>query len=175
MVGGEDTDVERFAVWARARMDALLRFGAVLAGDSDAAQDLVQNALARTWAAWPRLVRRDDPEGYVRRVMVNEQIAAWRRRRRRAVPVAPSSSASDPADSVIDPGDRLWAALLALAPRQRAVVVLRYCEDRSELDTAALLGCSVGTVKSQAAKGLARLREVLAAGSSAVEAERESS
>jgi len=174
MVGSEDTDVERFAVWARARMDGLLRFGVVLAGDNDAAQDLVQTALARTWAAWPRLLRRDDPEGYVRRVMVNEQIGVWRRKRRRTVPVPAASVVSDPADAVIDPADRLWAALLALAPRQRAVLVLRYCEDRSEVDTAALLGCSVGTVKSQTSKGLARLREVLAS-ESAMDAERESS
>ena len=160
-MGIDGTEIERFSAWARTRMDELLHFGAALTGERDSAQDLVQTALARTWAAWPRVTRRDDPEGYVRRVMVNEQIGEWRRRGRAAVPVPPPPAASDPVDAVIDRGDRLWAALLSLAPRQRAVVVLRYCEDRSELETSQLLGCSVGTVKSQAAKGLARLREVL--------------
>jgi RNA polymerase sigma-70 factor (sigma-E family) len=161
MVGTDDTESGQFAAWARERMPELLRFGAVLTGSSDAAQDLVQTALARTWAAWPRVQRRDDPEGYVRRVMLNEQIGAWRRSRRRRAPVPPPQAATDPLDAVIDRDDPVWAALLSLPPRQRAVVVLRYCEDRSELETSTLLGCSVGTVKSQAAKGLGRLREAL--------------
>jgi RNA polymerase sigma-70 factor (sigma-E family) len=162
MAGTDGTDAEEFAGWARTRMDDLLRFGAALVGDNDAAQDLVQTALARTWAAWPRLRRRDDPEGYVRRVMANEQIGVWRRSRRRSLPIPPPAAVNDAADAVIDRDDRVWAALLALAPRQRAVLVLRYCEDRSELETARILGVAVGTVKSQAAKGLARLRERLA-------------
>jgi RNA polymerase sigma-70 factor (sigma-E family) len=161
MAGTEGTDVEQFEAWARTRMDALLRFGVVLTGSRDAAEDLVQTALARTWAAWARVVRRDDPEGYVRRIMVNEQIGTWRRKRRRHAASVPLAAAGDPADAMIDLDDPVWAALLMLPLRQRAVVVLRYCEDRSELDTAALLGCSVGTVKSQASKGLAKLREQL--------------
>jgi RNA polymerase sigma-70 factor (sigma-E family) len=175
MAGTDGTDAEQFAAWARTRMDDLLRFGAALVGEREGAQDLVQTALARTWAAWPRVQRRDDPEGYVRRVMVNEQIGAWRRSRRRPVPVPPPAAVNDAADLIIDRGDRLWIALLALAPRQRAVLVLRYCEDRSELETARILGVAVGTVKSQAAKGLTRLRVRLACESGAPETGQESS
>jgi RNA polymerase sigma factor (sigma-70 family) len=95
--------------------------------------------------------------------MVNTQIGEWRRRRRRAgVAVAPAPAfVAESSDTMLDPAEPLWSALRALPPRQRAVVVLRYCEDRSELETAALLHCSVGTVKSQAAKGLAKLRLAL--------------
>ena len=163
MAGSSATDRERFADWAQARMDALVRFGVALAG-ADGAEDLVQTALARTWAAWPRVERRDDPEGYVRRVMVNTQIGEWRRgraRRRVNGVVVASGLVADASESVVDGAAPLWSALRALPPRQRAVIVLRYCEDRSELETAALLGCSVGTVKSQAAKGLAKLRAAL--------------
>src|SRR5437868_556018 len=124
-----DDDGERFSAWAKERMPALLRFGSMLTGDRASAEDLVQTALARTWAAWPRVRTRDDPEGYVRRVMVNAQISEWRRHRGRA-PATTAGTVDDAADAV---GDRavVAAALRALAPRQRAVVVLRYCEDRS--------------------------------------------
>jgi RNA polymerase sigma-70 factor (sigma-E family) len=155
-------DAEQFAAWARGRMDALLRFGRLLAGDVHSAEDLVQTALAQTWAAWPRVRRHDDPEGYVRRVMVNTQIGEWRRRQRRRLASVPTSGDVDDASvGMVDQTDPLWRALVALPPRQRGVVIARYCEDRSEAETASLLGCSVGTVKSQAAKGLAKLRAAL--------------
>ena len=152
-------DADDFERFARARLPALVRFAAAIAGDRLEAEDVVQSALARTWAAWPRVRRHDDPEGYVRRAITNEQIARWRRARRRdALPRQRASFVEPPGE----PDDGLKAALAQLAPRMRAVVVLRYCEDRSEAETAEILGCSAGTVKSQASKALARLRAALA-------------
>src|SRR5947209_1478198 len=131
-----------------------------MAHDRRTAEDLVQSALTNTWAAWPRVRRRDDPEAYVRRAITNEYIAQWRRARRRDA--LPRQRAATEVRAPAEPDDALAAALSTLPPRQRAVVILRFCEDRSEADAAAMLGCSVGTVKSQAAKGLARLRLALA-------------
>jgi RNA polymerase sigma-70 factor (sigma-E family) len=155
--GGErvrDEDRESFDAFVRARLPELLRFGRALTGSSEAAADLVQDALERTLVAWHRLESRDEPEGYVRRIMVNRNISVWRKLRREHV--------------VADVHDRgfedrrfdhdMWHALSTLPPRQRAVIVLRYYEDLSEADIARVLGCSVGTVKSQASKALAKLR-----------------
>jgi RNA polymerase sigma-70 factor (sigma-E family) len=143
-----------FDAFVRARLPELVRFGRALTGSTEAAQDLVQDALERTLLAWHRLDSRADPEGYVRRIMVNRNISIWRKFGREYA-----------TDSVYDRGreDRhfnsdLWAALQRLPPRQRAVIVLRYYEDMSEADIARTLGCSVGTVKSQSSKALAKLR-----------------
>ena len=146
---------EAFDAFARARLTALLRFAHVLTGDPHQAADLVQDALERTALAWSRVVAKDDPERYVRRAIVNRHVSIWRRRRReRLVADCPESSyvAADGHD------EALWRELSALPPRQRAVVVLRFYEDLSERQVAEVLGCSVGTVKSQNAKALARLR-----------------
>lgn len=148
-------DREAFDAFARARMRELLRFAHVLTGDADRAADLVQDALERTLLAWPRIERKDDPEGYVRRAIVNRHVSVWRRlRRERLVADTPDK----PYDEAVGRDRDLWSALATLPPRQRAVLVLRYYEDMSEADCAAVLGCSVGTVKSQAWKALARLR-----------------
>ena len=153
------TDREAFDAFARGRMRELLRFAHVLTGDPHQAADLVQDALERTLLAWPRIIRKDDPEGYVRRAIVNRHVSTWRRlRRERLVADAPESR-----QLLTDVAPRrdsaLWDALATLPPRQRAVLVLRYYEDLSEADCAAVLGCSIGTVKSQAWKALARLRQ----------------
>jgi RNA polymerase sigma-70 factor (sigma-E family) len=146
---------QAFDDFARGRMRELLRFAHVLTGDADRAADLVQDALERTLMAWPRIERKDDPEGYVRRAIVNRHVSVWRRlRRERLVPETPDQPYDDAGGRDRD----LWNALATLPPRQRAVLVLRYYEDLSEADCAAVLGCSVGTVKSQAWKALARLR-----------------
>lgn len=145
---------------ASARQSALLRFGLLLTGDRHRAEDLVQTALTRTLAAWPRVSRRDDPEGYVRRTMsrlaANERRWRWRETSYDDPPVR------DPQEPTGDPElrDLIWAALAGLPARQRAVLVLRYYEDLSEAQIADVLGCSAGTVKSQAARGLDRLRAV---------------
>lgn len=151
-----DEDIANFERFARERQPALVRFAVALVRDPLEAEDLVQSALAKTWAAWPRVRRRDAPDAYVRRVIANEHIARWRHRTRDALP-----RQRDRVEVVDPPPDRdelLWDALQSLPPRQRAVVVLRYCEDRSEAATAEIMGCSTGTVKSQSAKGLATLR-----------------
>ena len=149
-------DEEVFVAFVRARMPELLRFGHMLTGNSDAAADLVQDALERTYNAWERIRNRDDPEGYVRRTMVNRNVSIWRRRRREhLVDSVPDQVRSD--DPQL-PDQELNAALSALPRKQRAVIVLRFAEDLSERQVAAMLGCSVGTVKSQTFKALAKLR-----------------
>jgi RNA polymerase sigma-70 factor (sigma-E family) len=147
---------DAFDAFVRGRMSDLLRFGHMLTGNADAAADLVQDALERTLAAWPRVRNRDDPEGYVRRTMVNRNVSVWRRRRREYLTddVPESGQHVDPPL----PDQELQDALDSLPRRQRAVLVLRFAEDLSERQTADMLGCSVGTVKSQTSKALAKLR-----------------
>jgi RNA polymerase sigma-70 factor (sigma-E family) len=149
-------DEEAFDAFVRARMPELLRFGHMLTGSPDAAADLVQDALERTLAAWHRVRNRDDPEGYVRRTMVNRNVSIWRRRRREQLvdDVPDQGHHDDP--QLPDPA--LQQALAALPRKQRAVIVLRFAEDLSERRVAEILGCSVGTVKSQTFKALAKLR-----------------
>jgi RNA polymerase sigma-70 factor (sigma-E family) len=149
-----DEDRESFDAFVRARLPNLLRFGHALTGSSEAAADLVQDALERTLIAWSRLESRDEPEGYVRRIMVNRNISIWRKLRREQVMADVHDRGFE--DRRFD--HDMWRALSTLPPRQRAVIVLRYYEDLSEADIARILGCSVGTVKSQASKALAKLR-----------------
>lgn len=137
-----------------ARTRALLRTAYLLTGDHALAEDLVQTALAKAWFHWSR-IRGDNPEPYVRRILVTTYSSWWRRRWNGEIPTEdlPETPAPAGADRV-----DLWAALSRLPRRQRAVVVLRYYEDLTEAETARLMGSSVGTVKSQAAKALAKLR-----------------
>jgi RNA polymerase sigma-70 factor (sigma-E family) len=144
---------------------SLFRTAFLLVGDHHEAEELLQETLVRVVAAWSRIERRDAPEVYARRAMVNLATNRWRRRatvnaylRREQRP----ESVQDPAGEVVD-RDALWTALSTLPVRMRAVLVLRYFEDQSERQTADILGCSVGTVKSQTSKALSRLRERLEA------------
>jgi len=151
---------QSFEEFVRARTAALSRVAYLLTGDHHLAEDLVQQALLQVAGRWPALVARGDPDAYVRRVMYHQHISWWRRREpptaRRA---APPEAAPDPGDSVVA-AVAVRRALARLGPRQRAVLILRYFEDLSETRTAEILGISVGTVKSQARDGLARLREL---------------
>ena len=150
-------DRDSFDAFVRARLPHLLRLGRALTGSEQAGADLVQDALERSLMRWSR-IESEDPEGYVRRVMVTRNISAWRRvRRERLTADVPETSYDNPQ---ADPA--LWAALAQLPPRQRAVIALRYYEDLTEAQTAHLLGISAGTVKSQASRAMARLRELLA-------------
>jgi RNA polymerase sigma-70 factor (sigma-E family) len=155
-VVGAMRDVESFDAFVRARLPQLLRFGRALTGDEHAAADLVQDALERTLVRWSRITS-EDPEGYVRRAMVNRSISVWRKLRREQI------TDRLPHDGYRDPerDDALLGALRLLPPRQRAVVALRYYEDLTEAQTAAVLGCSIGTVKSQASDAMAKLRVLL--------------
>jgi RNA polymerase sigma-70 factor (sigma-E family) len=154
-------DEEDFRAFVAARSAALLSFAHVLTGDRRDAEDLVQTALAATALAWHRIRRRDSPEGYVRRAIVNTHLNARRRRPWREQPAAQPPDAAAPylAEDGVDDRDAMWRVLATLPPRQRAVLVLRYYEDLPEAGIAELLGCSRGTVKSQAAKALDRLRQ----------------
>lgn len=146
-----------FLDFVEARTTVLFRVAYGLAGQQQAAEDLLQTALERLATRWRRV---QDPEAYARRVIYHEYLSWWRRWRRREFPVADLAdrpSTEDPASAVALRG-ALRSALDKLGPRQRAVLVLRYLEDRSEQEVAELLGCSTKTVSSQATRALARLR-----------------
>jgi RNA polymerase sigma-70 factor (sigma-E family) len=140
---------------------SLSRTAYLLTGDHHLAQDLLQVALSRAAARWPQL-RAGAPAAYVRKVMVNEFIS-WRRRRlyheRPVESVDDETSTEDLSSSVVR-RVAVGQALARLAPRQRAVLVLRFYEDLTETETANVLGCALGTVKSQTHLALARLRAV---------------
>ena len=148
----------------------LFRTALLLAGqDRAAAEDLLQLALERAYRHWGRVCRSGDPERYVRRILVNAANDRWRRASGgpsgRWVLVTLARWRRDQADVVAE-RDFLIRALAGLPPRQRTVLVLRYYNDLSEAEIADALGCSVGTVKSQASRGLARLREATVPGPS---------
>ena len=150
-----------FEEFVRSRSEYLFQLALLLAGRNQAdAQDLLQVALERAWRR-RRAIRYENPEAYVRRALVHASIDRWRwlrRRDERPLDAAgPGPAGGDPA-SLVARRDELIRALAALPPRQRAVLVLRQWEDMPEAEVAALLGCSVGTVKSQASRGLTRLR-----------------
>jgi RNA polymerase sigma-70 factor (sigma-E family) len=152
-----------FSTYVRTRSARLVRAAYLLTGDRQLAEDLAQTALAKVSLRWNVVSGRGDPDAYVRKAMVRTAIG-WRRRRwhgERPTAPMPEVAVVD-STAAVDARHRLRAALLSLPPRQRAVVVLRYYEDLSEADTAATLGCSIGAVKSQTAKGLARLRQFFA-------------
>ncbi|WP_155369253.1 SigE family RNA polymerase sigma factor [Catellatospora vulcania] len=155
---------EEFEAYVRARTPALLRAAYLLTGDQHLAEDLVNDALIRTHQAWPRLWD-GSPEAYTRKIMYHLQISWWRRRRRspeRLTDVPPEPARTARVDEQAQAVTRLVLqdALSRLGARQRAVLVLRYFEDLSESEVAELLGVTVGTVKSQSAKALARLRVI---------------
>ena len=158
-------DEADFAAFVATRSAALLSFAHVLTGDRHDAEDVVQTALAATALGWHRLRSKENPEGYVRRAIVTTHL---NRQRRRPWLERPTGEVPEPTDpgpggaEGLDERDAMWRVLATLPPRQRAVLVLRYYEDLSEADIADVLGCSRGTVKSQAAKALERLRQSFA-------------
>jgi RNA polymerase sigma-70 factor (sigma-E family) len=154
--GRSEDDFRAFVV---ARQPALLRAAYLLTGDRHAAEDLVQTALAEAAYRWAKLAD-GQPEAYVRRVIYTRFCSGVRRRKvlvEASVADAPDRPGPDVTESV-EQRVGLERALAVLAPRQRACVVLRFYEDRSEAETAAVLGCSLGTVKSQTHDALKRLR-----------------
>ena len=159
MFQGYDAD-EEFAEFYRATWARLFRTTYAVATQRALAEDALQSAYAKAFAHWDRIRSTDHPEAYVRRMAVNEVISTFRR------PWFRSERSGEPPDSAHSPShegaavDRaaLWRAVCDLPPRQRAVVVLRYYEDLSEAEIATTLGCSRGTVKSQASDALRRLR-----------------
>lgn len=153
--GGDVTRAADFDEFVTARASRLLRTAYLLTRDHALAEDLLQTALTKSWFAWSRI--QGDPEPYVRKVLVNTYASWWRRRwngehAHADLPEVPEQGADS------DGRHDLWTAMGRLPRRQRAVIVLRYVEDLTEVETARILGVSVGTVKSQTSKALARLR-----------------
>lgn len=149
---------EHFEQYVVARRGALLRTAYLLTGNLHDAEDLVQRALVKAVAKWPRIMER--PEPYVRRILYRENVSRWRRRPvgehlAAEVPERPDEQGSDHAGRLA-----VRAALLRLTPRQRAVLVCRFYDDLTEVQTAEVLGVGVGTVKSQTRHALKRLREL---------------
>lgn len=148
-----------FEAFVTGRSTALLRTAHLLTGDRGHAEDLLQSALERLARHWHAI--EGDPEGWVRRTMVNLATDRWRRRARRvreAGSEAPDRAVAGDGSLAVEQRVDLVAQLSALTARQRAVLVLRYYDDLSEAEVAAVLGCSVGTVKSTASRALAALR-----------------
>jgi RNA polymerase sigma-70 factor (sigma-E family) len=155
------SESDSFGDFVAEALPALLRFGHVLTGSRPEAEDLVQEALARSLRRWSSAAP-DDPVAYVRRVMVNTHLTRWRRWGARVqLGDVPETAANDTGLERTQDWDALRRALAALPPKQRTVLVLRYLEDLSDDAIADLLGCQPGTVRSQAARGLAALRPLL--------------
>ena len=152
-----------FGDFVRSRTHSLLRSAYLLTGDQHLAEDLVQEALARTHRAWGRLERAGNAEAYARKVMYHAQVSFWRRPKVAESLPGDLPDRSDGRDSSDASAQRvvLQQALLKLSPKQRAVIALRFFEDHSEAEAAELLGVSVNTVKTQCARGLAKLRTLL--------------
>ncbi|MGW3242974.1 SigE family RNA polymerase sigma factor [Streptomyces sp. NPDC001070] len=152
-------DEAQFQGYVRARWAHLVRTAYLLTGDGHHAEDLAQTALAKAYRSWRRVQRSDNPDAYVRRILITCNKDRFRKKRvaERLTDMPPEGAGADPTARVAQ-REVLLAALGELPSRQRAVVVLRYWDDLSESEVAEVLGCSVGTVKSQAARGLAKLR-----------------
>jgi len=152
-------DLSAYVEFVSARSHALYRTAYVVVGDHQLAQDLLQEALVKVYVAWPRLRDVGNAEAYVRRSVVTTAIS-WSRRRsyhERPVDPLPDLERDDGTERLVT-HELLWEHVRTLPPRQRAALVLRYYEDLTEAQTAELMGCSVGTVKSQVSSALARLR-----------------
>ncbi|GAB2860860.1 SigE family RNA polymerase sigma factor [Nocardioides pacificus] len=160
-------DPAAFAEFVAARSTALNRAAYLLVGDVQLAQDLVQEALTKTYVAWPRLRDTGAVEAYTRKAITTTAIGWFRRKGwygERPTADLPEPLVGQPSSGHADAVARhewLWTALQELPVRQRAAIVLRYYEDLTEAQTAAAMGCAVGTVKSQVSAGLTKLRDRL--------------
>jgi RNA polymerase sigma-70 factor (sigma-E family) len=155
-------DADGFSEFVAARSGSLFRTAYLVIGDYQLAQDLVQESLTKTYLAWPRLRDVNNAEAYTRRVIVTTCVS-WRRRRsfgERPIETLPERVDLDPS-TLLPEQDELWVQVHGLPPRQRAAVVLRFCEDLSEAQTAVLMGCSVGSVKRQVSVALTKRRDRL--------------
>jgi RNA polymerase sigma-70 factor (sigma-E family) len=156
------SEITAFSEFVEARSASLFRTAYLMVGDHQLAQDLLQEALVKTLVAWPRLRDRDNVDAYTRRIIVTTSIS-WRRRRsfhERPTGALPEPAGADPSEAMVT-HDAVITALLTVPPRQRAAIVLRYYHDLTEVQTAEVMGCSVGAVKSQVSAGLKRLRASL--------------
>jgi RNA polymerase sigma-70 factor (sigma-E family) len=157
-----DADPE-FIAFVRRRGDHHLRTAVLLTGDWHTAEDLVQTGLVKLYRVWSRLDTTADPDAYLRRILVNTHRSWWRARWRREVPAAglpDRAGAGDPADDQAV-AEVVRKALTALPVRQRTALVLRFFEDLPEAQVAELMGCSAGSVKTHAHRGLRAMRRLL--------------
>jgi len=153
---------EGFELFVRLSLPELMRFGMAVAGRQHDAENLVQTALEATGRRWSKVQAAGDATAYVKKAIVNAHVSRWRRLRRERLTASAMDDLPAPHEGLPVVEQVMWAALAHLPPRQRAVLVLRYYEHLSESEIAAVLGCSPGTVKSQASKALATLRRDLA-------------
>jgi RNA polymerase sigma-70 factor (sigma-E family) len=152
-----------FSAFVAASARRLLRSADLITVDPAEAEDLLQSALERAYRRWPAIRQKDVPEAYVRRIIVTAAVDAGRRRKFASAPLDEEQLPGLP-DAAVEslPGRAaLLGCVRELPPGQRAVLVLRYFDDLTEVETARVLGCSVGTVKSQHARAMARLRELV--------------
>ncbi|MFI5818737.1 SigE family RNA polymerase sigma factor [Streptomyces rishiriensis] len=153
-----------FASYVRARQPVLLRTARSLTANPCDAEDLLQSALTKTYVAWERIEDHRALDGYVRRALLNTRTSQWRKRKVDEF-MCEELPEPDPVGGGDDPAERqalhdaMWRAIMKLPARQRAMVVLRYYEDLSEVQTAEVLDVSVGTVKSAVSRALGKLRE----------------
>jgi RNA polymerase sigma-70 factor (sigma-E family) len=155
------TRTDEFESWMVARQRRLLHLAFLLTGDVHTAEDLVQTTLAKLYLAWDRVDKDGNVDAYARRILTNEHASLWRRPWKRREVSTDDFAVHEPSavDAAYDgTGAALWTAVRALPPRQRTVIALRYYEQLTEAETAATLGISVGTVKSQASRAIATLR-----------------
>ena len=159
-----DQAAEReFREYVAARQGTLFGVALLLTGHREDAEDLLQTVLAKLASRWPKVSRTGSPDAYVRKMLYHQQISRWRgRRHRREYPAAVLPEPPAAGDPATDSAVRIAVAqaLSRLTSRQRAVIVLRYYEDLPEAEMAKVLGCGVGTVRSQVHRTLARLRVV---------------
>jgi RNA polymerase sigma-70 factor (sigma-E family) len=149
---------EEFQAFVHARWPVMVRLAYALTGDAGHAEDVAQSAFTKAYANWPRVLKAGSPDAYVRQIVINENRNRFRKRR--VTELATDNPPDLPAPGAdLDSRTALLSALRVLAPRQRAVIVLRYWLDLTETETAAALDCSVGTVKSQASRALTVLRQ----------------
>lgn len=151
-----------FEEYALARGVALVRFARLLTADEHRAEDLVQDVLAKAYAGWRRIGALDQPDLYVRRMLINANTSWWRRATNREVAVADVGGAATARDSAAESAERdeLWRLVLQLPHRQRTVIVLRYYEDYDDATIAELMHCTRGTVRTQAKRALDKLQHL---------------
>src|SRR3954451_2118257 len=154
-----------YSGWVESAWPRLFRTAYALTGDRHLAEELLQETLVKLFVAWSRASRADAPDAYARRVMVNLSTSRWRARRRRPEVLAADAGHGSFVrgfEGELAESDALWQAIRRLPPRQRAVVVLRYYEDLSEQQIAAVMGVAPGTVKSLSSAAMSKLRSVYA-------------
>jgi RNA polymerase sigma-70 factor (sigma-E family) len=153
-----------FDEWVQARGAALLRFAYLMTRDHSRAEEAVQDALVSAYSRWSRLQRAGDPEAYLRRSVINADIARWRKFFRRETPVAETATFDSTTQDHAGPHaeqDAVWTLCASLPTKQRAAVVLRYYEGLPDSEIANILDCTPGTVRSQIHRALASLRTTL--------------